>query len=194
MKRFILASNSPRRIALLRSLGYNFDIIPHNIEEEEYIQNDVLPSELVQNLACIKADDVARKVNNAIIISADTVVFCNNSILGKPKDMYDAKRILLMLSGSEHDIISGVCIIDMPSKKKLLRMDRTCIKMKHITEEEIDAYIKSGEPMDKAGAYAVQGHGRKFIEKIEGSYTNAIGLPLELVKEMINYFVKNENS
>lgn len=193
MKRFILASNSPRRIALLGSLGYHFDIIPHNIQEE-CVQNDTLPIELVQDLAYQKANDVARRVNDAIIISADTVVFHKKSILGKPKNTSDAKRILLMLSNSEHNIISGVCVMDMPSKKKLLRTDQTYIKMRHIAEEEIEMYIESGEPMDKAGAYAVQGQGRKFIEKMEGSYTNAIGLPLELVKEMINDLVKDENT
>lgn len=193
MKRLILASNSPRRITLLRSLGYHFDVIPHNIEEE-YIQNDILPTRLVQYLADLKANDVAKRVNDAIIISADTLVFCKKSVLGKPKNVSDAKRMLRMLSNSEHDIISGVCIMDMPSKKKLLRTDRTCITMKYMSEEEIEIYIKSGEPMDKAGAYAVQGRGRKFIEKMEGSYTNAVGLPLELLKEMINDLVKNENA
>ncbi len=193
MKRFILASNSPRRITLLGSLGYHFDIIPHNIQES-CVQNDALPIELVQYLAYQKANDVARRVNDAIIISADTVVFYEKSILGKPKNASDAKRMLLMLSNSEHDIVSGVCIMDMPSKKKILRTDRTYIKMRYIAEEEIEMYIKSGEPMDKAGAYAVQGEGRKFIEKMEGSYTNAIGLPLELIKEMINDLVKDENT
>lgn len=192
-KRFVLASNSPRRVALLKSLGYHFDIIPHTIEEE-YNQGDVVPTDLIKNVAYLKANDVARRVNDAIIISADTVVVYNKNILGKPKDISDAKRILSMLSGSEHEIISGVCIIDTSSKKKLLRIDRTYIKMKYMREKEIEMYITSGEPMDKAGAYAIQGEGRKFIEKIEGSYTNAVGLPLELVKEMINNFIKDANT
>lgn len=186
-KRFVLASNSPRRIDLLKILGYHFDIIPHSIEE--CLPADVLPSELVQNLAFLKANDVAGRVENAIIISADTIVVHNKSILGKPRDSYDARRILSLLSNSEHDIISGVCIIDVPSKKKLLRIDRTHIKMRYIGEEEIEMYVRSGEPMDKAGAYAVQGEGKKFIEKIEGSYSNAVGLPLETVQEMLNNFI-----
>ena len=191
-KRFVLASNSPRRIALLRLLGYHFDVIPHDIEE--YVSSNVLPTKLVQNLAFLKACDVARRVDNAIIISADTIILHNNSILGKPKNIHDAKRMLLTLSDSEHAIISGVCIMDVPSHKKLLRSDRTYIRMKHIAEQDIEMYISSGEPMDKAGAYAVQGEGRKFIEKIIGSYSNAVGLPLETVQEMINIFVNDTNA
>ena len=191
-KRLILASNSPRRIVLLKSLGYHFDIVPHDIEE--CILGDVLPMELVQNLAFLKATDVARRVSNAIIISADTVIVHKNSILGKPKDVSDAKRILSILSDSEHDIISGVCVMEMPSRKKMLRIERTHIRMKNIKDEEIDRYILTGEPMDKAGAYAIQGEGRKFIEKIDGSYSNAVGLPLELLQEMLNHFMNDENA
>lgn len=128
-------------------------------------------------------------MDNAIIISADTIVVQNKNILGKPRDTQDARRILSLLSNSEHDILSGVCIIDMPSEKKLLRIGQTHIKMKYISEKEIEMYVRSGEPMDKAGAYAVQGEGKKFIEKIEGSYSNAIGLPLKIVHEMLNNFI-----
>ncbi len=191
-KRLILASNSPRRIVLLKSLGYHFDIVPHDIEE--CILGDVLPMELVQNLAFLKATDVARRVSNAIIISADTVIVHKNNILGKPKDVSDAKRILSILSDSEHDIISGVCVMEMPSRKKMLRIERTHIRMRNIKDEEIDRYILTGEPMDKAGAYAIQGEGRKFIEKIDGSFSNAVGLPLELLQEMLNHFMSGENA
>ena len=191
-KRLILASNSPRRIVLLKSLGYHFDIVPHDIEE--CIIGDVLPMELVQNLAFLKATDVARRVSNAIIISADTVIVHKKSILGKPKDISDAKRILSILSDSEHDIISGVCVMEMPSRKKMLRIERTHIRMRNIKDEEIDRYILTGEPMDKAGAYAIQGEGSKFVEKIDGSYSNAVGLPLELLQEMLNHFMNEEDA
>src|SRR3990172_12722642 len=191
-KRLILASTSPRRIVLLKSLGYLFDIIPHDIEE--CIQGNVLPAELVQNLAFLKASDVARRVCDAVIVSADTIIVHEKSILGKPKDVSDAKRILSILSNSEHDVISGVCVMASPSRKKMLRIERTHIKMKSIKDEEIDRYILTGEPMDKAGAYAIQGEGRKFIEKIDGSYSNAVGLPLELLQEMLNHFMNDENA
>ena len=96
-----------------------------------------------------------------------------------------------MLRNSDHDVMSGVCMMDTPSKRKVLRISRTHIKMKFISEEEIDAYIKSGEPLDKAGAYAIQGEGGKFIECIDGSLSNVVGLPLELVQEMLENFTKN---
>ena len=188
-KRLVLASSSPRRVALLKSLGFHFDIVPHTVEE--YIPGDILPGELVMQLAYVKAEDVARKEKNAIIIAADTVVLHGKDILGKPKDIRDAKRILSLLSNSDHDVVPGVCIMDTPSRWKVLRISRTHIKMKFISEEEIDAYIKSGEPMDKAGAYAIQGGGKKFIEHINGSLSNVVGLPLELVQEMLNNFTKN---
>ncbi len=190
-KRLVLASSSLRRITLLKMLGYHFDIIPHSIDE--YIPNDAAPEELVQNLAFLKANDVAGRVDDAIVIGADTLVFHNKDIVGKPKGARDAKRILSLLSNSEHSIFTGVCIIDMPSKKKLLRNERTRITMKHISEEEIEAYVRSGEPLDKAGAYAVQGKGKKFIKKINGCYSNAVGLPLEIVQEMLNKF-NNHNA
>ncbi len=191
-KRLILASNSPRRIVLLKSLGYLFDIIPHDIEE--CIQGNVLPAELVQNLAFLKASDVARRVCDAVIVSADTIIVHEKTILGKPKDVSDAKRILSILSNSEHDVISGVCVMASLSRKKMLRIERTHIKMKNVKGEEIDRYILTGEPMDKAGAYAIQGEGGKFIEKIDGSYSNAVGLPLELLQEMLNHFMNDENA
>lgn len=176
---------------MLKMLGYHFDVIPHTIEE--CLSDNVLPTELVLNLAFKKASDVARKVENAIIISADTIVVQDKNILGKPRDPHDARRILSLLSNSEHTIITGVCVMDIPSKKKLLRTDRTCIKMRQISEEEIKVYVRTGEPMDKAGAYAIQGEGKKFIEKIEGSYSNAVGLPLEIVQEMLNNFFNINN-
>ncbi|MDO8745899.1 MAG: Maf family protein [Candidatus Brocadiaceae bacterium] len=191
-KRLILASNSPRRMVLLKSLGYHFDIVPHDIVE--CIHDNVLPVELVQNIAFLKASDVASRVCNAIIISSDTIVVHKKSILGKPKDVNDAKRTLSILSDSEHDVISGVCVMELPSRKKMLRIEQTHIKMRIIKDEEIDRYILTGEPMDKAGAYAIQGEGRKFIEKIDGSFSNVVGLPLELLQEMLNQFMNDENA
>ena len=191
-KRLILASNSPRRIVLLKSLGYHFDIVPPCIVE--CIHDNVLPTELVQNLAFLKASDVAGRVCNAVIVSADTIIVHEKCILGKPKDASDAKRILSILSNSEHDVISGVCVMELPSRKKMLRIEQTHIKMRTIKDEEIDRYILTGEPMDKAGAYAIQGEGRKFIEKIDGSFSNVVGLPLELLQEMLNHFMNDENA
>lgn len=192
-KSFILASSSPRRVVLLKTLGYHFNVIPHRVAEE-CVPCNALPVDFVQKLAFLKADDVARRVDSAIIIGADTIVLHNESILGKPKDKHDAKRMLLMLSNSEHEIISGVCVIDVPAKKKFLRFGRTHIRMRQIMEKEVEMYIRSGEGMDKAGAYAIQGEGKKFVEKIDGSYSNAIGLPLEIVREMLNNILCESNA
>lgn len=191
-KRLVLASNSPRRIALLRSLGYQFEIIPHNVEE--CIHASMPPVELAQHLAYLKALDVAGRVDNAIVISADTIIVCKEVVVGKPEDINDARRILSLLSNSEHDVISGVCVLETPSQKKMLRAGLTHIKMMHISDAEIDRYILTGEPLDKAGAYAIQGGGGKFIEKIDGSYSNVVGLPLELLREMLDHFKNDENA
>ena len=188
-KRLILASNSPRRIALLKTLGYPFDVVPHNTEE--CVSHDVSPEDLAQRFALQKAENVARRVENAVIIGADTIVLINHCILGKLVDVSDAHRMLSMLSDAEHEVLTGVCLVETSSKKKSLRFGRTQIRMRCITGEEINAYVKSGEPMDKAGAYAIQGLGSRFIEKITGSYTNVVGLPLELVKEMLNHFMND---
>ena len=191
-KRLVLASNSPRRIALLKTLGYSFDIIPHGIEE--HLLCGVLPEVLALDLACQKADDVAKRVDNAIIVSADTVIAFNQHILGKPKDPENAKKMLALLNGSMHEVISGVCLVDVPSQKKMLRTDRTRITISKMTEEEIESYVSTGEPLDKAGAYAIQGGGKKFIEKIEGSYSNVVGLPLEILQDMLQHFIMGANA
>lgn len=191
-KRLILASNSSRRVALLKTLGYHFDIIPHSVHEG--IHNNASPEELVENLAFLKATDIAGRVDDAIVVAADTLVFHQKNIIGKPRDACDAKRILSLLSNSEHYVFTGVCIIEVPSKKKLLRNEQTKITMMQIPEKEIEAYVRSGEPMDKAGAYAIQGEGKKFIERIDGSYSNVVGLPLELVQEMFKNIINGAHS
>ena len=188
-KRLILASSSPRRIALLKTLGYPFDVMSH--DTEECVSHHVSPEDLVQRLALQKAEDVAQRVGNAVIIGADTIVLLNHCILGKPADEFDAHRMLSMLSDAEHEVLTGVCLVETPSKKKSLRFGRTQIKMRHISGEEINAYVKSGEPMDKAGAYAIQGSGSRFIEKITGSYSNVVCLPLELLKDMLDHFLND---
>ncbi|MGQ3685033.1 MAG: Maf family protein [Candidatus Loosdrechtia sp.] len=192
-KRLILASDSPRRIALLSVLRYPFDSIPHEVEESVY--SGFQPADFVQHLAYLKARDVANRVNGeAIILAADTIVVYDKRILGKPKDAHDAKKMLSMLSNSEHEVISGICMLDTLLKKKMLRFCTTYIRIRYISEKEIDEYVKTGEPLDKAGSYAIQDKERKFAERIAGSYSNAVGLPLETVKETLNNFINNTNA
>ncbi|MCF6147238.1 MAG: septum formation protein Maf [Candidatus Kuenenia sp.] len=188
-KRFVLASNSPQRIKLFKLLGCLFDVIPHGIDENVW-DNNLPPHELVQNLASLKACNVAEGMNDVFIIGADTIVLHNNDIYGKPKDQNDAKRILSLLNNSVHEVLSGVCIKEMPSGRESVSVARTKIKMKDISMNEIERYVQSGEPMGKAGAYAIQGEGERFIDKIDGSYSNVVGLPLELLEKMLIDFVK----
>lgn len=192
-KRFVLASNSPQRIKLLKLMGLSFDVVPHGVEESLY--NKRLPPDvLVQYLASLKAGSVAKGLKDVFIIGADTVVLHNNEVYGKPKDEDDARRMLFLLNNSVHEVFSGLCIKELPSENEYVGVALTKIKMKNVSVYELESYVQSGEPMGKAGAYAVQGAGRRFIDRIDGSYSNVVGLPLELLYKMLNDFVNNEYS
>ncbi len=186
-KKIILASQSPRRKFLLEQLGLNFDIkIPtfeENIEGEKFSRN------LIESLAFQKAKSVSENIQEeALIIAADTVVVLGSKILGKPKDEADAENMLKQLSNREHKVITAVAIIDKYEEKTLINSTISKVKFRKITEREIKEYIKTGEPMDKAGAYGIQAYGSLFVEKIEGCYNNIVGLPLNLLGEMLKSF------
>ena len=144
--------------------------------------------ELIENLAYEKAKDVANKVPEGLIIGADTIVIFKDKILGKPKDENDAKNMLKMLSGNTHKVLTAVCIIDKDEDKTLINSCLSKVTFKKLTEEEIDAYIKTKEPMDKAGSYGIQAFGSLFVTKVEGCYNNIVGLPLNLLYEMLKAF------
>lgn len=171
--RFILASASPRRKELLEQIGVKFDILPATGEE-------------VMELAKQKAEEVAKTAGaDALVLGADTVVAYEGKILGKPKDEADALRMLTMLSGKEHEVYTGVALIDNRDQSMENFFERTKVTMYPVSEEEIRDYIAGGEPMDKAGAYAIQGLGAKFIQKIEGDYNNVVGLPIGRIYQEI---------
>lgn len=173
--RIILASSSPRRREFLKQLGIPFKIIAPRVEEEA--EKREKPGHFAWRLAVDKAFDVASRVpGKRIVIAADTIVVLGKKILGKPKDAADAQRMLKMLSGREHEVITGVCV--MQGKKRLNFVTSTNVEFKKLTKQELDFYIASGEPMDKAGAYAIQGIGSFLIRRIRGSYTNVVGLPV----------------
>lgn len=184
MAKFVLASASPRRKEILNILGFDFDIIKSNADESS-VDKTVAPSLYVQELALLKGADVAKSLKKKIIISADTIVYFGGRVLGKPADKEDAFRMLSELSGKEHTVYTGVCIMDSDSAKTVCETCATKVRFKELSEEKIRAYIKTGEPMDKAGAYAVQGLGATFIEKIDGDYFNVVGLPLELTSRIL---------
>ena len=177
----VLASASPRRQELLRNAGITFEVQPAHIPE------DPLPGEpakaCAERPARAKALAVARQRPHDCVLGADTVVVVDGQLLGKPSDAADATRMLRMLSGREHQVITGVCLVvnGQPS----VASETTLVTVSEITDKEIADYVGSGEPMDKAGAYAIQGIASRWIPRIEGDYSNVVGLPVALVWRMI---------
>lgn len=187
MKKIILASASPRRKALLEQTGLKFIVCPSNYRE--IIDETLPPQKLVEKFALEKAKDVFNKHKNSVIISADTVVSCGGKILGKPRDKAEAKEMLEFLSGKAHSIVTGFTIIF--GENIITKSEETKIFMKHLSPQDISDYITTREPMDKAGAYAIQEKGNALIEKIEGDFDSAIGLPVKiLLKELENFGIK----
>jgi septum formation protein len=186
LPKLILASNSPRRAEILTSVGWEFTKDSADIDETELTGE--LPEDYVQRLAREKAERVAQKYSDAIVLGADTTVVINNQIIGKPVDLADAKRMLKMLSGNWHEVLTGVALVQN-SKFKIqnskLGIQRTRVKFAEMSDEEIEFLAEKGEPLDKAGAYAVQAQAALFIEKIEGDYWNVVGLPVNLVYGLI---------
>lgn len=181
----ILASASPRRRELLEKLELKFTVCPANVDEERLPDEDALAYPL--RTAVKKAMAVADGRENAIVIAADTVVALDDEILGKPKNEDEAKAMLHRLSGREHIVITGIGIADTASGRTLSATEQTIVYFHPLTEEEIDAYVASGEPLDKAGAYGIQGKGSLLVRKIDGDYFNVVGLPLgKLYRLLLN--------
>ena len=174
MKHIILASASPRRKEILELADLDFDIMPSDAEE---ITAKTAPNEVVMELASIKAKDIYKKSEKqSMIVGADTVVAYQGQILGKPTDEADAKRMLTMLSGQTHEVYTGVCVIEDGKTKTFY--EETKVTFYEISDEQVDHYIKTGEPMDKAGSYGIQGKAAVFIKGIEGDYYNVVGFPI----------------
>ncbi len=174
MKHIILASASPRRKEILELADLKFDIMPSDAQE---ITTKTVPNEVVMELASIKAKDIYEKSEKqSMVVGADTVVAYQGQILGKPADKADAKRMLTMLSGQTHEVYTGVCVIEDGKTKTFY--EETKVTFYEISDEQIDHYIKTGEPMDKAGSYGIQGKAAVFIKGIEGDYYNVVGFPI----------------
>ncbi len=177
MKRIILASNSPRRQELLKLLGIKFEIQVSNWKE--IAQTNLPPREL----CCYNSKEKARAIllspeEDCIVIGCDTIVVLNNHILEKPKTEDDARRMLSLLSGKAHTVHSGLSVRDNKIQKEITEHVKTTVKFRDLSSMEIDSYISTGEPFDKAGAYGIQGKGALFVEYINGCYYNVVGLPL----------------
>jgi septum formation protein len=186
MKKIILASASPRRKELLEKIRLKFEIDPSDCEED--INPEFDPQEIVQQLSIIKAKSVAARHKNALIIAADTIGVMGDKILGKPHTEDEACKMLHEISGKSHLVITGFSILDTTTNKIVTGIVNTRVYIKKLTGQEIDAYVKTGEPLDKAGAYAIQGMGAVIVEKIEGDYYNVMGLPLHALTEALKEF------
>jgi septum formation protein len=182
--RLILASASPRRAEILRDAGYHFTVLSSAIDETPY--PDESPQDLVQRLAKTKADlAAARAVGPAILIAADTEVVLDGHIFGKPRSSDDARRMLEKLSGRTHAVLTGVCLIRLPDVERVSFIETTLVTFAPLSGEEITRYLATGEPHDKAGAYAIQGYAARYIPRIEGCYFNVVGLPLARVQQAL---------
>ena len=184
MKKIILASSSPRRKELLETAGVEFEI--HVKDVDESVPEGTPPAEAAKMTAAKKATVIAEEYADGIVIGADTIVVAGEKILGKPKNKEDAVNMLRMLSGVEHEVITGVCIINGGEKDSFAQISK--VKFYELTDEEIETYVASGEPMDKAGSYGIQGLGCTLVEHIEGDYFNIVGLPVAEVCRRIKKY------
>ncbi len=184
--RIILASTSPRRKELLEKAGVVFEVVRSNYEEDMTLP--LPPLELAKYLSRGKAEAVAQDYTDAVVIGADTFVTYEGMLLGKPHTPERAKEMLGMLSGKAHTVITGFTIIDTKTGTSISEAVESTVYFKNLSEQEIDAYVSTGEPLDKTGAYTIQGAGKTLVDHIEGDYDNVVGLPVSAVLEVLKSF------
>ncbi len=185
--RLILASASPRRAEILRDAGFTFEVRPAHVDETRFPRETAAGyvARLASSKARLVAQSLTGKNETAFVIGADTVVVAGRHILGKPKNAADARRILRLLSGKTHRVLTCVSIVSIPSGKESLHVETTRVQFHRLSDEDIREYLLSREPFDKAGAYGIQGVGGRFVRRIEGCYFNVMGLPLSRVWSML---------
>ena len=200
LPKLILASGSPRRAEILTFVGWEFEKRVADIDETELLNEN--PTDYVQRLALEKAAAVAAHYENGLILGADTIVVIDGQIIGKPKDIDDARRMLKLLSGRRHEVLTGIALIEIVSnsesqssnqplasadgeQKSIVGLQSTRVKFAELSGAEIEFLVDKGEPLDKAGAYAVQAQAALFIEEIEGDYWNVVGLPVNLLYQLV---------
>ena len=186
MKSFVLASGSPRRRELLAQLGVNPIIWASDIAENN--SSNERPESMAMSLALQKALEASSKFQNDIVLAADTIVVVDGRVMGKPRDNDEAYYMLKDLSGRSHEVITGFAIIDNSENTKVVEYEKTLVTFRTLDHERIMAYIDSGEVLDKAGAYGIQGKGALLVEKIEGCYFNVVGLPLSRLEANLNKY------
>ena len=185
-QKIVLASKSPRRAEILRAVGWDFEAVAANIDETRMESEDAVS--YVKRLAQTKAETVARRISShQIVVGADTVVVIEGEILGQPRDDEDARRMLKLLSGKWHEVLTGLALVRPGSPLRVLvDHQSTRVRFCEMSAGEIDWYVATGEPSDKAGAYAIQGRGALFIEEVQGDYFNIVGLPVRLLYELMS--------
>lgn len=183
----VLASASPRRQELLRQVGVSFRVVPSQVDEQ--VSEPMQPGDLVEHLALSKARDVATREPGSLILGADTIVVVAGRVLGKPKDRSDAIGMLQALSGREHQVVTGVALVT--ADREVVSHEVTTVRFRPLDPGEIERYVDSGEPMDKAGAYGIQGRAAAMISAIEGDYFTVVGLPLCRTVSMLSQFGVN---
>lgn len=182
----ILASASPRREALLRALWVEYRVIPSVASEAGPLPETA--AQCAKTLAHRKAAEVAARVREGLVLGADTIVECGGHLLGKPNDREEARRFLRLLRGRSHRVVTGLALVEGEGGRTEVAHEVTEVRMRALTDAEIEAYVRTGEPLDKAGGYAIQGAAEGFIEWIQGSYTNVVGLPLGRLRTLLLRF------
>jgi septum formation protein len=183
MPKLVLASASPRRAEILRASGWQFEALAANADESRH--DHEAATTYVERVARAKAEVVRSRVPGATVVGADTVVVVDGEILGKPRDEQDARRMLRLLQGRWHQVLTGVAVFNGNMGQPRVAHKVTEVRFAEMKEDEIGWYVDSGEPMENAGAYAIQGFGARFIEGIKGDYSNVVGLPVRLLYELI---------
>src|SRR5262245_5912618 len=181
--KIILASASPRRAEILRTVGWPFEALPVDIDESRRPSEEA--PNYVERVASEKAEAAARLASGTVIVGADTAVVIGDEILGKPRDDEDATRMLRLLRGRWHQVLTGIAIFDREASATCTTHEVTEVKFAEMNEDEVSWYVATGEPIDKAGAYAIQGQGARFIEEIKGDYFNVMGLPVSLLYRLV---------
>ena len=193
--RLILASASPRRAALLSQIGLTFQVRPSDVPEPPHSAfSDKRGDEITQKLALLKARAVAQYYSEGVIIGADTLVSLNGQLLGKPADDADATTMLARLSGTSHEVITGVALLDASTERTIVWAETTRVYFRRLHRTEIADYVATGEAADKAGAYGIQERAAAFVKRIEGCYFNVVGLPLATLVERLSYFQPDVSS
>lgn len=181
----ILASASPRRVKLMREYGFKVKVVKPPLREPGALREGLTPAQRAEALSYFKARSVAALVDHGLILAGDTLVSLAGRVFGKPLDREDARAILSALSGTTHHVITGVTLLDASTGTRLVQYDMTAVTMRALSGGELEAYLDTGAWQGKAGAYAIQDRGDPFVERIDGSFTNVVGLPMELVTRML---------